>query len=81
MAEKIDPRDLTSEGSTDVEHEMREFVERVLKQPKIPTMGKKLIVEASTPGHFPGLLWERFIDKTYPQGSTGSLRRSRASLR
>jgi 3-keto-5-aminohexanoate cleavage enzyme len=41
-------------------------VERVLKQPKIPTMGKKLIVEASTPGHFPGLLWERFGVKDMP---------------
>ena len=57
---------LTPNGSTDIENEIRELVDHVLKEPKIPTMGKKLIVEASTPGHYPGLLWEHFGIKNMP---------------
>ena len=66
MSEKVDPRELTAMGSTDVEGEMRALAEHVLKEPKIPTMDKKLIVEASTPGHYPQLLWEQVGIKNMP---------------
>lgn len=69
MSQKIDSRELTARGRTDVENEMREVVEQVLKEPKIPTMGRKLIVEASTPGHYPGQLWEHFGVKNMPPWS------------
>lgn len=69
MSRKIDSRELTSFGRTDVENEMRELIAQVLKEPKIPTMNKKLIVEASTPGHYPGLLWEQFGIKNMPPWS------------
>lgn len=49
-----------------MENEMEEMVAHVLKEPKIPTMGKKLIIEASSPGHYPGLLWERVGVKNMP---------------
>lgn len=57
---KVDSRDLTSFGRSDVDKEMQEKVDAVLNEQKIPTMDKKLIIEASTPGHYPGLLWEHF---------------------
>lgn len=69
MTGKIDSRELTALGRADVENEMQEKVNQVLKEPKIPTMGKKLIVEASSPGHYPGLLWERFGIKNMPPWS------------
>ncbi len=69
MSGEIDSRELSAFGRTDIENEMREMVDSVLKEPKIPTMGKKLIVEASTPGHYPGLLWERFGVKNMPPWS------------
>ncbi len=62
----LDSRELTGGGRADVENVMREIVEHTLKEPRIPTMEKKLIVEASTPGHFPGLLWEQFGIKDMP---------------
>ncbi|MBI4331027.1 MAG: 3-keto-5-aminohexanoate cleavage protein [Chloroflexi bacterium] len=58
--------ELSPVGRADVENEMEEMVSGVLKQARIPTMGRKLIVEASTPGHYPGLLWERFGVKNMP---------------
>jgi len=69
MSENIDPRELSAFGRTDVENEMRELIDHVLKEPKIPTMDKKLIIEASTPGHYPGLLWEHFGIKNMPPWS------------
>lgn len=69
MSIKVDSRELTGRGRTDVENEMRELVDQVLGEPEIPTMGKKLIVEASTPGHYPGLLWEHFGIKNMPPWS------------
>lgn len=69
MPRKIDPRELTAFGRTDVENEIQELIEHVLKEPKIPTMDKKLIVEASTEGHFPGKLWEGVGVKNMPPWS------------
>lgn len=61
--------ELTSTGRTDVERMMQEMVDEVLHEPKIPTMGKKLIIEASTPGHYPGLLWESVRQNDMPPTS------------
>lgn len=61
--------ELTATGRTDVENVMQEMVDQVLHEPRIPTMGKKLIIEASTPGHYPGLLWERVGLKNMPPTS------------
>ncbi|MFC1901442.1 3-keto-5-aminohexanoate cleavage protein [Chloroflexota bacterium] len=69
MSEITDARELTDFGRTDVENEMQEVMDAVLKEPQIPTMGKKLIVEGSTPGHFPGCLWEHFGIKDAPPHS------------
>lgn len=69
MAGKEDSRELSDLGRTDIENEMQEIVNKVLREPKIPTLDKKLIVEASTPGHFPGLLWEHFGIKNMPPRS------------
>ena len=69
MSRKTDSRELTAFGRTDIENEMQELIVQVLKEPKIPTMDKKLIVEASTPGHYPGLLWEQFGIKNMPPWS------------
>ena len=69
MSRKIDSRELTSFGRTDVENEMRELIAQVLKEPRNLTMDKKLIIEASTPGHYPGLLWEQFGIKNMPPWS------------
>jgi len=66
MSRMVDSRELTALGSTDIENEMRQMVNQILKQPKIPTMDRKLIIEASTPGHYPGLLWEHFGIKNMP---------------
>lgn len=66
MSKKVDSTDLTALGRTDVENEMREAVDYVLREPRIPTMDKKLIVEAASPGHYPGLLWEHFGIKKMP---------------
>ena len=66
MSNKLDPRELTARGRTDVENVMREMADYVMKEPKIPTMDRKLIVEASTPGHYPRLLWEKFGVKNMP---------------
>jgi uncharacterized protein (DUF849 family) len=57
---RVDSRELTSFGRSDVDKEMQEKVDAVLHEQRIPTMGKKLIIEAATPGHYPGLLWEQF---------------------
>ena len=69
MSRKIDSRELTSFGRTDVENEMRELIAQVLEEPRNLTMDKKLIIEASTPGHYPGLLWEQFGIKNMPPWS------------
>lgn len=66
MPHKIDPRDLTAFGRTDVENQIQEAVNHVLKESKIPTMNKKIIIEASTPGHYPAKLWEHFGVKNMP---------------
>lgn len=66
MQSKIDSRDLTPRGGTDIEKEMKQRVEEVLSEAKILTMDKKLIIEASSPGHYPRLLWERFGIKNMP---------------
>lgn len=66
MPEATSSRDLTAYGRADVENEMREIINSVLKQPAIPTMGRKLIIEASTPGHYPALLWEQFGIQNMP---------------
>lgn len=66
MAKKVNLKDLTPFGSEDIEGEIRELIDHVLKEPKIPTMSRKLIVEASTPGHYPKLLWEHFGVKNMP---------------
>ncbi len=60
MAGKVDPGGLSALGRTDIENEMHEMADHVLMEPGIPTMDKKLIIEASSPGHLPGLLWEQF---------------------
>ena len=54
-----DSRNGTGRGRTDVENEIEERIKQAMGEPKILTMNKKLIVEASTPGHNPSLLWER----------------------
>jgi len=69
MSRKIDSRELTSHGRTDVENEMRELIAQVLEEPRNLTMDKKLIIEASTPGHYPGLLWEQCGTKNMPPWS------------
>lgn len=66
MPKHVDARELSPFGRTDIENEVREAVEHVLHEPKIPTMDKKLIVEASSPGHYPGPLWEHFGIKNMP---------------
>ena len=68
-AEELTANELTASGRTDVENVMREMVDQVLQEPKIPTMGRKLIIEASSPGHYPGLLWERVGIKNIPPTS------------
>lgn len=73
MSREADSRELTAHGRTDIENEMRELVDHVLKEPKIPTMDKKLIIEASTPGHYPRLLWEHFGIKNMPPWSIEEL--------
>jgi 3-keto-5-aminohexanoate cleavage enzyme len=69
MPGKVDSRELTPMGRSDVENEIRELADVVLKWPKIPTMENKLIIEAATPGHFPGLLWEKVGIKNMPPWS------------
>lgn len=69
MSGKTNSRELTPHGRTDVENEMRERVNAILKESKILTMDKRLIVEASCPGHYPGLLWEHFGVKNMPPRS------------
>ncbi|MFC1901838.1 3-keto-5-aminohexanoate cleavage protein [Chloroflexota bacterium] len=69
MSQVKDSRELSDFGSNDIENEMQEVVNAVLKEPKIPTMGKKLIIEGSTPGHFPGGLWEHVGIKNMPPHS------------
>jgi len=69
MSEKVDPRELSAWGRTDIENEMHEMIDHVLQEPKIPTMDKKLIIEASTPGHYPGQLWEHVGIKNMPSWS------------
>lgn len=66
MSKKIDLRKIIPLGLADIEGHVREVVADVLGQPKIPTMDKKLIVEASSPGHYPGPLWEKFGIKNMP---------------
>jgi len=73
MSKVISSSELTAYGRTDIEDEMRELVDHVLLEPQIPTMGKKLIIEASTPGHYPGLLWEQFGIENIPPWSTDEL--------
>ena len=53
MSEKVNSSELSDFGRTDIENEIQEAVDAVLKEPRILTMDKKLIVEGSTPGHFP----------------------------
>ena len=69
MAEKVDPRELSSFGRTDIENEMHEMADYVLMQPRIPTMDRKLIIEAASPGHYPGLLFEQMGIKNMPPWS------------
>ena len=73
MSKKNDSKGLTAHGRTDVENEMRDIVKNVLGMPKIPTMDKKLSVEAATPGHYPRLLWEQFDIKDMPPWSLEAL--------
>ena len=56
-------------GRTDIENVIREIVDQTLKEPKIPTMDKKLIIEASTQGHYPSQLWEHFGIRDMPPWS------------
>ncbi len=69
MSKEVSSKELTAFGRTDVENEMRGFMDRVLNEAKIPTMNKKLIIEAACPGHYPGLLWEHFGIKNMPPWS------------
>ena len=69
MSTEVDPRELSAFGRTDIENEMRELIDHTLKEPKIPTMDRKLIVEASTPGHYPSQLWEHFGIRNMPPWS------------
>jgi 3-keto-5-aminohexanoate cleavage enzyme len=66
MAGKLNSSQLSSFGRTDIENEMLEMVNHVLIDPRIPTMERKLIIEAATPGHNPALLWEHFGIKNMP---------------
>ena len=50
MPRKLSSQELTAFGNTDIEQEIRFFLDAVLKQEKITTMDKKLIVEAATLG-------------------------------
>lgn len=59
MEDNIDPRDLSPLGRTDVEEEMQELADHVLLEAPIPTMDRKLIIEAATPGHNPDVLWQK----------------------
>jgi len=56
-------------SAEEVVEEMKKIKEAVLKELKIPTMDKKLIIEASTPGHYPRSLWEHFGIKDMPPWS------------
>lgn len=73
MSRAVDSRELSAFGRTDIENEMRELADHVLKEPRIPTMDKKLIVEASTPGHYPRMLWEHVGIKNMPPWSIEEL--------
>lgn len=73
MATKNNPIGFTAYGRTDIENEMNDIVNSVINTPKIPTMDKKLIVEAATPGHYPRLLWEKFGIKNMPPWSLDEL--------
>ncbi|MFC1909244.1 3-keto-5-aminohexanoate cleavage protein [Chloroflexota bacterium] len=64
---------LSAAGRSDLDNEMRDMVDDVLNDPKIPTMENKLIVEASTPGHYPRLLWEEFGINDMPPWSIEEL--------
>ena len=66
MSNSVDSRELPAWGHTDIENEICELVNRVLKETKIPTMDMKLIVETSTPGYFPRLLLEHLGIKNMP---------------
>jgi 3-keto-5-aminohexanoate cleavage enzyme len=66
MTLKLDSRGLTALGRTDIENEMNELADHVLLDPQIPTMGRKLIIEAASPGHHPALLWEQFGIRNMP---------------
>ncbi|MFC2007331.1 3-keto-5-aminohexanoate cleavage protein [Chloroflexota bacterium] len=73
ISTEIASKNLTARGSSDIDSEMRALVGHVLNEPKIPTMDKKLIIEASTPGHFPRLLWEQFGINDMPPWSVEEL--------
>jgi 3-keto-5-aminohexanoate cleavage enzyme len=60
MAKVISSKELTAFGRTDIEGEIRGFVQVVQGDEKILTMDKKLIIEAASPGHFPAQVWEQF---------------------
>ena len=66
MSDNTECKDLSAFGRTDVDNEIAEITEAVLNEPKIPTLSKKLIIEGSTPGHFPGRLYEHFGTKNMP---------------
>ena len=69
MSTSIKGSELTAHGRADIENEISDIVDQVLKESIIPTMGKKLIIEASTQGHFPGKLWEHFGINNMPPWS------------
>ncbi len=69
MTKKVSSQELTAFGNTDIEQEIRFFLDMALKQEKITTMDKKLIIEAATPGHYPAQLWEHFGIKNMPPWS------------
>ena len=76
MSVSIDSKELTAYGRTDIEDEMHELVDHVLMERPINTMDRKLIIEASTPGHYPRLLWEQFGVRDMPPWSVEELSNS-----
>jgi len=73
MTREVESRDLSAFGRADIENEMRRLVDHVLKEPKIPTMDRKLIIEAATPGHYPRLLWEQVGIENMPPWSVDEM--------
>ena len=62
-------KELTAFGRTDIDGEIQGFVQTVMGEEKIPTMSKKLIIEAASPGHYPAQVWEHFGIRDMPPWS------------